>query len=79
MFYLKLDSEVVILDCIEYPHEGYQQIQNESMPDGVNGGWWKYINGAFVEIVEKNPNTIENKIQKAIDDYTLLLIESGVL
>lgn len=78
-FYLQVQKDGTITDAIEYQHEGYIEHQVESLPIGINGGWFKLVNGQIVEDVAKNPNTIENRIQQAIDDYTLSLIEGGLL
>lgn len=79
MFYIKLNQDKIIQDAINYPHDGYIELDVETLPVGVNGGWWKYENGVLVEMVELNPHTIDNKIKLAIDEYTLSLIEMGVL
>ena len=76
--YLKVRNDGIIADCIDYPHEGYIKFDGE-VPQSVNGGWFKLIDGVIVEQVELNPNTIDNKVKEAIDAYTLTLIEMGVL
>ena len=76
--YLQVRNDGTITDCIDYPHEGYVLFEGE-IPESVNGGWFKLINNAIVEQVELNPKTISNQIQSAIDDYTLSLIEGGLL
>jgi len=79
-FYFQVDKDNFIRDVIEYQHEGYTEVEVKMpLPIGVNGGWWKLIDGELSEVVELNPNTIENKIKSAIDDYTLELIEGGLL
>ena len=80
-FYFQIDKDNIIRDVIEYQHEGYIEVElpTTHLPAGINGGWWKLVNGELVEIVELNPNTIENQIKAAIDDYTLELIEGGLL
>lgn len=78
-FYLQVQEDGTITDVITYPHGNYVKHIAESLPVGINGGWWKLVDGALVEVVEKNPTTIANQIQSAIDDYTLSLIEGGLL
>ena len=78
MRYLQIALDKTITDCIDYPYEDYVPFEGET-PQSVNGGWHKLVDGQIVEIPELNPNTIDNKIQSAIDEYTLTLIEMGVL
>ncbi len=79
-FYFQVDKDNFIRDVVEYQYEGYTEVEIETpLPIGVNGGWWKLIDGELSEVAELNPNTIENKIKSAIDDYTLELIEGGLL
>lgn len=80
-FYVLLNENNVILDVIEYPVEGYSEVYlpYKQLPAGINGGWWKLENGVLIEIVELNPNTIDNQIKTAIDAYTLELVEGGLL
>lgn len=79
-YYVKLEPETnIIRDIITFPHGNYQEVELSYIPPGVNGGWWKLVDGTLVEIPELNPTTIDNQIQQAIDDYTLELIDGGVL
>ena len=78
MRYLQIASDNTITDCIDNAYAGYIKFEGE-VPQSVNGGWHKLINGVIVEQIELNPNTIQNQIQSAIDDYTLSLIEGGLL
>jgi hypothetical protein len=78
MYYLQVRQDGTITDCINYPYGDYTPYSGE-VPQCVNGGWFKLIDGEIVEQVELNPNTIDNKIQQAIDEYTLSLIEGGIL
>ncbi|GAN11030.1 hypothetical protein MAM1_0453c10582 [Mucor ambiguus] len=86
MFYLKVDSENIIRDCIEYPYDGYVQVDLPTpLPMGINAGYYRYQNGnvtldeALKAEVDKqnNPpgyNELENRIdlmQKALDDVIL--------
>jgi len=76
--YLQVRNDGTITDCIDYQHEGYVLFVGE-VPQSVNGGWFKLIDGVIIEQVELNPTTIANQIQSAIDTYTLELIEGGVI
>ena len=79
LFYLQVQPDGTITDAITYPHENYVEYNAESLPAGVNGGWFKLVGGVIIEVVEKNPTTIDNQIKQAIDEYTLSLIEGGLL
>ena len=50
-WYLKLNVNNVILDAIEYPHEGYIEVQlpDTQLPAGINGGWYKFTNGSYTK------------------------------
>ena len=76
--YLQVRNDGTITDCIDYQHEGYVLFEGE-VPQSVNGGWHKLIDGVIVEQVELNPTTIANQIQDAIDNYTMELIGGGLL
>lgn len=76
-FYLQLDQENIIRDCIEYPHEGYIEHKTTfPLPVGLIGGWWKLENGQFVEYPELKPvdkdAEIEN-LKQAIAELTILI------
>lgn len=75
-----MDSNNIITDVISYPVEGYTKASlPRPLPIGIMGGWWKYVDGVLSEIPELNPTNIDNRIQQAIDAYTLELIEGGLL
>ena len=76
--YLQVRNDNTITDCIDYQYEGYVLFEGK-VPQSVNGGWHKLIDGVIVEQIELNPTTINNQIQSAIDAYTLELIEGGVI
>ncbi len=91
-WYLKLDADNVILDAIEYPYEGYTEVQLEEthLPAGINGGWYTWNGTTYVldqarkdAIDEANltqrMNANPDIIQAAIDIYTLELINGGII
>ena len=78
MFYLKTNSDGLILDCVDYFYEDYIPF-NGDVPQFVNGGWFKLIGNDIVEIERLNPRNIDNIVASAIDEYTLSLIEGGLL
>ena len=50
-WYLKLDVNNVILDAIEYPFEGYVEVQlpDTQLPAGINGGWYKWNGTSYIK------------------------------
>jgi hypothetical protein len=58
-WYLKLDVNNVILDAIEYPYEGYTEVQLDEaqLPAGINGGWYTWTGTTYVENLSKKPKT----------------------
>jgi hypothetical protein len=78
--YLQLNQDNIITDAVSYPVDKYVEYETEyPLIAGINGGWWKLVCGMLVEIVEKNPTTIANQVQSAIDAYTLELVDGGIL
>jgi hypothetical protein len=77
-FYLKVEANGIISDCITYPYEDYIEHQGD-VPMAVLGGWHKYENGSIIEIPELNPTTIENQIAAAVDAAVLDMLERGVI
>ncbi|SHI63440.1 hypothetical protein [Lutispora thermophila] len=91
-FYLKIDENNIIRDAIEYPFEGYTEVHLEEthLPAGINGGWYRW-NGATYELDEELKRQADERIKElrrqentdiiaeVIDNYTLELIERGML
>lgn len=80
-FYIQLDADNIIRDIIDYEHEDYLEIEADTpLPIGVNGGWYKWEGGKFVEYPELKPtNQTEleariNELEQIID--TLLGVEA---
>lgn len=69
-FYLKLDAGNTILDAITYPHEGYTEVTltDTQLPAGINGGWFKWENGAIVEYLELQPKDLLNEQIRILED-----------
>lgn len=63
-WYLKLDANNIILDAIEYLHEGYIEVSlpDTSLPAGINGGWFKWNGTTYQEDVSLKPVTPGDKI-----------------
>ena len=63
-YYIQLDQSNIIRDVVEMPVEGYIPVQIEDLlPVGINGGWYKWENGTYVECLELKPKTeLEQRI-----------------
>ncbi|UPK45775.1 hypothetical protein [Paenibacillus pabuli] len=47
-FYIKLDGDI-IRDIIEYPYQGYQEVEIPTpLPIGINGGYYRWQDGQAV-------------------------------
>lgn len=64
-YFLQMRADNTITDAIEYEHEGYMPFQtNEPLPIGINGGWWKLVNGELVEVSELKPIDEKTEIEQ---------------
>lgn len=63
-YYIQLDNNNIIRDIVEMPVDGYMEVQIEGhLPIGINGGWYKWENGTYVEYSELKPETeLEQRI-----------------
>ena len=62
--YLQVRPDGVITDCITYPHEGYIEHEVAYIPQGINGGWFKFVDGQVVEVPELKPVSRDDEIEK---------------
>jgi hypothetical protein len=79
-FYFLLDGDI-ITDAIEYMVDGYTEVQLDQthLPAGINGGYYRW-NGTTYERDEAIYQLqVSEIVQNAIDDYTLELLEAGIL
>ena len=65
--YIKLNDNNIIVDAITYNNGIYTEIEVDSIPQGINGGWFKYENNTIIEIpelkvVEKDENNYITKL-----------------
>lgn len=82
-FYLQVNKDNIITDCIDYPHEEYIEYVGE-VPPAVHGGWFKLIDGEIIEIIELKPKDTNAEIEElrqklelqqlAIDDLLINVI-----
>ncbi len=62
-YYLLLDENNIIQDAISYPTDGYIEVEvDKPFPAGINGGWYKWENGTYVEIPELKPKGIDHEL-----------------
>lgn len=53
LVYLKVNSKTnIIEDIIDYAFENYIPVEINNIPNGINGGWFKYESGIIVEYPE---------------------------
>lgn len=85
MFYIKVNQEGIITDCIDYPHVGYVEYDVTEIPQGIGSGYYKLIDGKAVvqpELKHEDPRVIESLVNDQADylvdlDFRLLQIELG--
>jgi len=78
-YYLLLDENNIIQDAISYPVEGYIEVEvDKPFPAGINGGWYKWENGTYVEYPELKPET---EMEQRISDLEMAIatILGGVM
>ncbi len=66
-YYLLLDKNNIIQDAISYPVEGYIEVEvDKPFPAGINGGWYKWENGTYIEIPELKPKGIDRELLETV-------------
>jgi hypothetical protein len=66
-YYLLLDENNIIQDAISYPTDGYIEVEvDKPFPAGINGGWYKWENGTYVEIPELKPKGIDRELLETV-------------
>lgn len=66
-FYVQLADDNAIKDVVENPHENYVEVQLETpLPAGINGGWYKLIDGVLVEFPELKPKDESDDLHLAL-------------
>jgi hypothetical protein len=54
MFYLQVQPNGIITDCIDYPYEDYVPYDGVFI-EPIHGGWYKYMSGEIIECPELKP------------------------
>lgn len=62
--YLQVRPDNVITDCITYPYANYVEHEVDFIPQGINGGWFKFEGGEIVEYPELKPISRDEEIEK---------------
>ena len=60
-YYLQVNDDNIIKDCIDYPHPGYVEYEG-NIYDPVHGGWFRLEAGVIVEYPELKP-VVEEPLQ----------------
>ena len=78
-YYIQLDQDNIIRDVVEMPVDGYMEVQIEGpLPIGINGGWYKWENGTYMECPELKPET-EMELRIADFEAAIAAILGGAL
>lgn len=80
-FYLQTRQDGTITDAITYPYGDYKEYVADSLPVGVNGGWYKLEDGKIVEYQDLKPIDEKTEIQILKQENTELkqaIAELGV-
>jgi hypothetical protein len=79
-FYFLLDDDI-ITDAIDYAVEGYTEVElNQThLPAGINAGYYRWTGTAYEKDETLYQSQVSEIVQNAIDEYTLELLEDGIL
>jgi hypothetical protein len=79
-FYFKLDGDI-ITDAIEYQVEGYTEVELDQthLPAGINAGYYRWTGADYEKDDALYQSQVSEIVQNAIDEYTLELLEDGIL
>lgn len=74
--YIQIDSDDIVHDIVTMEVEGYQEVDVQlPLPEGVYGGWWKFIDGEFIEIPELKPISPEDEIKAVRLELSMAIAE----
>jgi hypothetical protein len=79
-FYFLLDGDI-ITDAIEYAVDGYIEVElNQThLPAGINGGYYRWTGIAYERDETLYQSQVSEIVKSEIDQYTLELLEAGLL
>ncbi len=73
-YYLLIDKDNIIRDAISYPVDGYAEVEIDGiLPAGINGGWYKWENGTYIEIPELKPISPDEEMKQRIVDLEMAM------
>jgi hypothetical protein len=81
-FYLALDGDIIV-DAIEYPHDGYIEVElpTTHLPAGINGGWYRWDGATYVldEELKQAANELDEleQLKEVVADLTELVLFGG--
>ena len=55
-YYLKTNSDNIVIDALSFPHDGYVEYECDELPQGAFSGGFKLENGQLVEYPELKPD-----------------------
>lgn len=71
-FYLQITGENIVTDAISYQHDNYVPYEADSLPVGVQGGWFKLENGLLVEYPLLKPTEKDAEIERLKEQQVLM-------
>lgn len=79
-FYLQVQKDGTITDCISFPHGDYIEFKG-TVPLDILGGWYKLENGVIVEYPELKPKDTNAEIEELrllVADLTEIVLMGGI-
>ena len=79
-FYFLLDGDI-ITDAIDYQVGGYVEVElNQThLPAGINGGYYRFNGTNYAKDETLYQSQVNEIVKQAIDDYTLELLDGGII
>jgi hypothetical protein len=79
-FYFLLDDDI-ITDAIDYAVNGYTEVELDQthLPAGINAGYYRWTGTAYQKDDALYQSQVSEIVKSAIDEYTLELLEDGIL
>jgi hypothetical protein len=74
--YFKLGGDIIV-DAIQYPHEGYIEVElpDVILPAGINGGWYRWNGTNYLLDEELKRQADERDREAIIQQYSSLFEE----
>ena len=70
MFYIQVDSNNLIRDCIDYAHPGYIPAPSLTvpLPESINAAWYRWVGGAAVLDTVVKQAAVSTQVAKAKEE-----------